>query len=258
MRTRSRPTTHAQTQTCCEHVAVGIRTKKLPRMGGRKTKPHERSDGTFPTTSRTTTNDNGIRQITAEIWDQGKRRRRGGGAAPHPRAAPRGAPRRRHLRSPAAATAAATSDTAGTGGSAHQGGPGGTFPAASHRGQHPATPAPTLSPLAALDKEDANMARIFRAVGQGIHGEIKSTWKISEGLGVMSHVDEFLMVFSIIHYVRLVRTVARWDSAALLRQRYAAKAFRGRLSACCATVSRARMIKTPSSKSSTSASNSWR
>jgi hypothetical protein len=31
--------------------------------------------------------------------------------------------------------------------------------------QHPATPAPTLSPLAALDKEDANMARIFRAVG---------------------------------------------------------------------------------------------
>jgi hypothetical protein len=29
-------------------------------------------DGTFPTTSRTTTNDNGIRQLTAEIWDQGK------------------------------------------------------------------------------------------------------------------------------------------------------------------------------------------
>jgi hypothetical protein len=50
--------------------------------------------------------------------------------------------------------------------------------------QHPATPAPTLSPLAALDKEDANMARIFRAVGQGIHGEIKSTWTISEGLDV--------------------------------------------------------------------------
>jgi hypothetical protein len=122
--------------------------------------------------------------------------------------------------------------------------------------QHPATPAPTLSPLAALDKEDANMARIFRAVGQGIHGEIKSTWTISEGLDVMSHVDELLMVFSIIHYVRLGRTVARWDSdwstalhdfaprtssrgdakdkalivdAALLRQRYAAKAFRGHL-----------------------------
>jgi hypothetical protein len=46
--------------------------KKLPRMGGRKTNPTSEAhyDGTFPTTSRTTTNANGIRQLTAEIWDQ--------------------------------------------------------------------------------------------------------------------------------------------------------------------------------------------
>jgi hypothetical protein len=49
-------------------------TKNCREWAAEKRNPTSEAhyDGTFPTTSRTTTNDNGIRQLTAEIWDQGK------------------------------------------------------------------------------------------------------------------------------------------------------------------------------------------
>jgi hypothetical protein len=63
--------------TSREHVAVReIKTKNCREWAAEKRNPTSEAhyDGTFPTTSRTTTNDNGIRQLTAEIWDQGKTR----------------------------------------------------------------------------------------------------------------------------------------------------------------------------------------
>jgi hypothetical protein len=63
------------TRTDADLLRARRETKNCREWAAEKRNPTSEAhyDGTFPTTSRTTTNDNGIRQLTAEIWDQGKR-----------------------------------------------------------------------------------------------------------------------------------------------------------------------------------------
>jgi hypothetical protein len=62
------------TRTDADLLRARLKTKNCREWAAEKRNPTSEAhyDGTFPTTSRTTTNDNGIRQLTAEIWDQGK------------------------------------------------------------------------------------------------------------------------------------------------------------------------------------------
>jgi hypothetical protein len=123
-----------------------------------------------------------------------------------------------------------------------------------------ALPPPPPPAVSMLDDEDTRMARLFRAVGQGMQGEVKASWTlVPDALEIASQVDDNLRVFSVIHYVKLGLSVDRWATdwstslhefrgrdrdepkggskpliveAIALRQRNAARVFKAQLARC--------------------------
>jgi hypothetical protein len=60
-------------------------------------------------------------------------------------------------------------------------------------------PPPPPPPVSMFEDEDTRMARLFRAVGQGMQGEVKASWTlVPDALEIASQVDDSLRVFSVL------------------------------------------------------------